>query len=318
MKEELLDIICCPECHSKFDIINRIDREKEIVSGSLFCGRCNIEYPILDGLPIILKNIDKQNTTQKAFSEQWKLQNDGYFEKNTIYGESEEDELIAFKEAFEIIKSSDLSGKIILDAGCGSGRLTKYIGMLAKDSTVIGFDFSNAAKVAYNRCKDVRNVHIIQCDLLYPPFKAYLFDYVWSEGVIVHTLNSFNAFTMLDRLVATNGRLYIWVYPKNKFSPYRFARDILYKPYLLPSSLIYRFSWLFAVPSYCFTKFLGLIKVIKKKYKLKTLVFGYFDNLSPEFQHRHTKAEVRNWFSSHNYQRIKIIGDIGAVGIKTR
>ncbi len=189
---------------------------------------------------------------------------------------------------------------------------------MSKDSTVIGLDFSNAARVAYNECKKLRNVHIIQCDLSFLPFHSQLFDYIWSEGVIHHTPNSLQSFTMLDSLVSKNGRFFIWVYPKYIFNQYRFVRDILYKPYLLPSSLLYGFCWLFALPSFFLLKILELLKVMKKKYKLRTLVFGYYDNLSPEYQHRHTKEEVSNWFVSHNYGKIKIIGDVGAAGIKTK
>jgi ubiquinone/menaquinone biosynthesis C-methylase UbiE len=287
----------------------------EIVSGSLNCPKCNSLYPIIDGLPVILEEADKISRTQKGFGKQWTLQKMGYFEKDLIYGTNAEEELQCFKDVFELSDLIDLSGMLILDAGCGSGRLTESIGKAAKNSIVVGFDISDSAKVALNRCKEVENVHIVQCNLLYPPFNSHSFDYIWSEGVIHHTPNSLQSFERLDRLLTKNGKLYIWIYPNYKFSSSRFVRDILWKPYLLPSSVLYLISWLLAVPLYCCNKILQLAKVHKKT-NLKGLVFQFYDSLVPEFQHRHSKEEVRGWFVSHGYREIKFIGDIGALGKK--
>ena len=313
MKENLLRIICCPECHGPFSLLNTLVKDTEVVSGSLTCPKCDSSYPIIDGLPIILKDVGRMNRTQKVFGKQWTLQNTGYFEKDTIYGKSEEEGLQNFQVAFDLSDLSNLSGKFILDAGCGCGRLTESIGKAVKNTTIVGFDISEGARVAYNRCKQLQNVHIIQCDLLHPPFHLHSFDYIWCEGVIHHTPNSLQSFKKLDSLLTKNGKLYIWVYPNEKFNHYRFIRDILWKPYLLPFPCIYFFAWLFAVPLYLL---LILIKGVKKQHKLKTLVFEFYDNFAPEFQHHHSKEEVRNWFVSHKYGELKFIGNIAAVGKK--
>ncbi|MBC2699690.1 MAG: Trm112 family protein [ANME-2 cluster archaeon] len=54
MKHELMEILCCPMC--KGDLVLTIDEEddKEIIKGSLFCGKCNEHYPIEDGIPNML------------------------------------------------------------------------------------------------------------------------------------------------------------------------------------------------------------------------------------------------------------------------
>ena len=239
----------------------------------------------------------------------------GYFEDDMVYGKSSEEELQDFKVAFDLSDLSDVSGKYILDAGCGSGRLTESIGKAARNSTVVGFDISKSARVAFDRCKGLKNVHILQCDLMHPPFRSHSFDYIWSEGVIHHTPNSLQSFDRLDSLLTKSGKLHIWVYPNYKFSIYRFVRNILWKPYFLPSGVRYFLSWLFATPLYCCVKMLELVK-LHKNVKLKTLVFRFYDNLAPEFQHCHSKEEVRNWFVSYNYTEIILKGDIGATGKK--
>ena len=54
MKHELMKILCCPMC--KGDLVLTVDEEddKEIIKGSLFCGKCNEHYPIEDGIPNML------------------------------------------------------------------------------------------------------------------------------------------------------------------------------------------------------------------------------------------------------------------------
>ncbi|TKY91636.1 MAG: Trm112 family protein [Candidatus Methanomarinus sp.] len=54
MKHELMEILCCPMC--KGDLVLTVDEEddKEIIKGSLFCGKCNEYYPIEEGIPNML------------------------------------------------------------------------------------------------------------------------------------------------------------------------------------------------------------------------------------------------------------------------
>ncbi|MFV9629710.1 MAG: methytransferase partner Trm112 [Methanosarcinales archaeon] len=54
MKPELMEILCCPMC--KGDLVLNVDEEdeKEIIKGSLFCGKCNEYYPIEEGIPNML------------------------------------------------------------------------------------------------------------------------------------------------------------------------------------------------------------------------------------------------------------------------
>jgi uncharacterized protein YbaR (Trm112 family) len=54
MKEELMEILCCPvDKHDlELDVDSRDD--DEILSGTLVCTECGESYPIEDGIPNLL------------------------------------------------------------------------------------------------------------------------------------------------------------------------------------------------------------------------------------------------------------------------
>ena len=49
-----MDILVCPLCKGKLELGVEQENEKEIVSGSLYCPRCNEHYPIVDTIPNLL------------------------------------------------------------------------------------------------------------------------------------------------------------------------------------------------------------------------------------------------------------------------
>jgi len=54
LKKELMDILACPICKS--DLILNVTKEndEEIVSGTIYCFKCDEHYPIEDGIPNML------------------------------------------------------------------------------------------------------------------------------------------------------------------------------------------------------------------------------------------------------------------------
>ena len=54
MKEELMEILCCPvDKHElELEVENRDD--EEILAGTLVCTECGETYPIEDGIPNLL------------------------------------------------------------------------------------------------------------------------------------------------------------------------------------------------------------------------------------------------------------------------
>ncbi len=60
MKRELMDILACPVCKGELKLTVTQENDREIVTGSLFCPKCNHAYPIEDTIPNLLPPDDKR------------------------------------------------------------------------------------------------------------------------------------------------------------------------------------------------------------------------------------------------------------------
>ena len=54
MKRELMDILVCPVCKEELKLTVEEENEKEIVTGSLYCQKCNQQYAIVGTIPNLL------------------------------------------------------------------------------------------------------------------------------------------------------------------------------------------------------------------------------------------------------------------------
>ena len=54
MKKEMMDIIACPVCKGKLELSVEREAKNEVVTGSLYCSRCGVHYPIVDTIPNLL------------------------------------------------------------------------------------------------------------------------------------------------------------------------------------------------------------------------------------------------------------------------
>ena len=59
MKKDLMNILVCPVCKGKLALTIDKENDKEIVTGSLFCAKCNVRYPIVDTIPNLLPQAKK-------------------------------------------------------------------------------------------------------------------------------------------------------------------------------------------------------------------------------------------------------------------
>ena len=104
-------------------------------------------------------------------------------------------------------------GKLGLDAGCGFGRHMYHAARFG--SEMVGLDASRAIDVALRNAGSDR-AHFVQGDLLNPPFRDGVFDFVYCLGVLHHLPEPEAGFNSLQRLCKKGGAFWIWVYSKRR------------------------------------------------------------------------------------------------------
>ena len=216
-------------------------------------------------------------------------------------------------------------GSKFLDAGCGNGINGLEVAKNNPDCLVFMTDVSIKGLLeTREKSLDFKNVISSQSDLDNLIFQENFFDYVWCEGVLHHTPNTFNALKSLSNCVKKNGKIYIWLYPNYRKSYYLFIRDLFVCSHKLPFWAIYLLSVFTAIPYYFFNLiYINIKKIVipssrpyLKKRPFLSVVFSIYDSLNPKYQYRHSKKEAKGWLTDLGYASIKLVGDLGLVAKK--
>jgi SAM-dependent methyltransferase len=303
------------------------------MSGTLRCVTCHAVYQIARGVPRMNTSMSGLERVAQTFSYEWGAHHAGKLEREeTLWGLTNEEYWNYFLEATGF-EDGDLDGKTVLDAGCGSGCLTR---MMAENGarTVIGVDIIEAVDGAFQRSRHMPNVHIVQGNLFQLPLRKKAFDLVWSNGVIHHTPDARGAHEALAQMVRPGGLLYVWVYAK-RFNPFRFTKDVLdfLRVTRLPEPVLLRISRVFAyVSAGLHRAYKGIRRLppfrprsrwAKRTMRRRTvdeLTLTWFDSLSPEYDSRHSETEVIAWFARLGFHDIATIEEpkVGVRGVAPR
>jgi uncharacterized protein YbaR (Trm112 family) len=54
MHQDLMEILACPICKGDLELVIGKQDGEEIVEGTIKCKKCNIDYPVEDGIPNML------------------------------------------------------------------------------------------------------------------------------------------------------------------------------------------------------------------------------------------------------------------------
>lgn len=201
---------------------------------------------------------------------------------------------------------SDLPGKLVLDAGCGNGQLTKAIANAG--AYVVGLDKQAHLPKGDERCQ------FVQCDFDNPPFLKESFDIIIANGSIHHTKNTFQSFQSLASLVKKEGKLYVWVYKKQTGSKRLLTAALDFSRFFIsrfPSGL-QRFT------VNRLTDFFYLISRIRKgensKRSKEEIRVNIYDAFTPRYRHYHSKEEIAKWFHQCGFDDIEVTHDNNRYG----
>lgn len=325
MKTDLLQFIGCPVCRG--DLSCEIIQEavdlpwKEIMEGSLTCFHCNKKYPVSGGIPRLLPDAHMSMEVQKTV--------DGFgYEWQTFNAQIQDGYMSGRKNFFDFIHpvtEEFFRGKIILDAGCGMGRFLK-LGAEFGSREIVGMDLSQSVEAAYLNTRHIPNAHVVQGDILSPPFKQ-CFDYIFSIGVLQFLSDPQRGFQQLTNLLKHGGQISIWVYSREGnesvirvLSPIReritsrLPRPVLYGlSYFLGSIQFLVLRGIYRPANeWKLLKWLSSI-LPKNEYfyynsqlSLHGLVSVVFDHLVPQLVVYLSREEVISWFEREKLTSIQI------------
>lgn len=321
MKPEFLEWLVCPEDQAGLDLQRRQTVPSgEIEKGELVCHRCRKVYPVRAGIPRFVSEelAEKIQRTQRTFGYEWTI-----FSSRYDFLEEQ------FIEWIRPLTPASFEGKVILDAGCGSGMYTQFLSRYGA-KTVIGLDLSRAIDVAKSLNPEP-NTHFIQASLLQPPLRRGSFDLVFSKGVIHHLPQPVEGVRSLAALLNEKGSLFVWVYAQEGngwvlriVDPIR--RHITSR---LPLGVERGVSFVVAAALY------GVVKGIyapaarlrqpwvlrllpyasyladHARYSFRYMHFNVFDQLSAPVAHYIPRSEVEEWFREHHFKRVTIVRRLG-------
>jgi SAM-dependent methyltransferase len=301
---DLLALLRCTVCHSPLEDVERGCR----------CSACGKEFPGVRGL---LRFVDANNYAD-SFGYQWRQ-----FSRTQLRPEFSERNF----QRKTGLRKEDLSGKLVLDVGCGMGRFADVATRWG--ARVIGIDLSAAAEVAARNLAN-RNFVALQADVLALPFAPESFDCIYSIGVLHHTPDCERAFKNLPQYLKPGGSIAVWLYSGYN-NWYRFSdqyRKITHRLSIRKLHAFFRtavpfFYWLDrglrAVPliggpaagvvHHVFPVNLSVSPELR--------VLDTLDWYSPKYQSKHTYEQVFRWFESCGLVGLTVADiSVGVKGVK--
>ena len=269
------------------------------------CEACGETYPVVGGIPRFLTDLSpgKQQVQRSFNHEHARYLDSRYLHFTPRLVEQWLDDVKLPADYFK--------GKLVLDAGCGSGRWAYAMALLG--ATVVAVDFTDAGvAVTHEATMWLENVTVLQADIARLPFRHDRFDCVVSWGVLHHTPDTKTSFDRLVPLVKRGGTLYVMVYEKH--NSWKFVwTDLLRRGLRLVSDrLRYRLCRFLIIKNRILFSFLrhriicSTGSLSDDPLDLSTKQLGLYDAYSPVFNQLHTHQEVCSWFEAHKFDQITL------------
>lgn len=237
----------------------------------------------------------KNTRTKKAFSIEWSFLKP---EKQDRVWHDDISSLIHVFEKETAVKKESLNNKIVYDIGAGHGLMTESIGKYAKEA--VGLELSEAVLRAYKINKNP-NVHYIQGDLQFHPFKAQNADILYSSGVIICTDNVYRSLQTMEPILKTKGRISLWLYhPQNNLF-HLFWNSLRFITTLMPLWILVPFLMFLVLPlTYSIKKLNGK----NKKLTWREEMIDLMDQFCPQYRHEVKHSQAQSWLRELGYENI--------------
>ena len=322
---QFLDLLCCPGCSAGLRLnAGDVAPDGHVLSGRLTCTGCGAEYQIQQGVPRFVPAAlrDDVTGTVEAFGYQWQQAEPVL--KNARFSAPD-----TFLDFIAPVTAEAFQGKVVLDAGCGSGRFTRTSASFGA-RLVVGVDLSSAVDQAFEGTRHLPNVLIVQGDILRLPLRP-AFDYAFSIGVLHHTENPRQAFLQVASKLSPAGEISAWVYGRENngwivhvLDPIRQVTSRLPRPLLLAAAHAVALPLTVAVrcvygpaarrPALAWLR----RRLFYFDYLAFLAQFGYrehayivFDHAVPRIAHYIRREEFEDWFAAAGLRHVAITSRAG-------
>ena len=200
------EIFACPACG------NGLEWETATVR----CKGCRAAYDIApEGMPLLFCPNEGRTSAQDVTGKM-----KAFYEENPFpnYDDSDSRDSLVHKAVqgmfARLLNEQIPPGALVLEAGCGTGQMSNFLG-LNWQRHVFGADLClNSLRLAqgFKTKFSVNHASFLQMNLFRPPFRAEVFDVVFSNGVLHHTGDPRKGFESIARLVKPGGHIVIGLY----------------------------------------------------------------------------------------------------------
>ena len=290
----LISCLSCPSCKHRLNN-----------SGSeLTCPNCSKGFPVVGEIP---RFVPKENYAE-SFGLQWNRFANTQIDSKVGTNRSE----IRFREE-TLWDERDLNGKLVLDAGCGSGRFSEIA--LKLGASLIAVDYSSAVEASKQNLSAPDKL-IVQGDLAALPILDQTFDFIYCIGVLQHTSEPARIVKELLRCLKVGGEITLTFYENSSWHVLWYSKYLV-RPLTkrLPKALLLKViektspiwfpltSFLFSLPGNLSRGFRFLIPVanyVEYKYANPKIardeaILDTFDMLSPSYDKPIKKSEIHSW-----------------------
>jgi len=308
MTPDLLNYLCEPITKAPLRLVNSIVAEDGNIQSGMLVAPSGNSYPIVNGIPRFVDYVPTK--TVQSFGDEWNHFNFIDFKTNWLNH--------TVTNTFG--SSDEFKGKLIVDAGGGSGAQTKWFSEYGARHVIL-LDLSHSVdEVVQFNLTGIKNVDVIQCSIDAPPLRDQSIDgIVYCHNVIQHTPSVEKTAKALYALTADGGEFVFNCYPLNDQGLIRWIRfHFIYSPLRfvisrLPFAFIMAYSRLMA--------FLRLVPGLGFLLeKLSFCVMGDVPRRDKEsawsFAKRRFKNTALNTFDcygSHSFQHLKTDEEIRAL-----
>jgi SAM-dependent methyltransferase len=173
------------------------------------------DYPVEHGIPRLFAPVDPTTSDRdvtdmvKAFYEETPFPNyDDIDSRETLVMKARQGRFAA------ALDEQLPEGAIVLEAGCGTGQLTNFLGLSWKRRVLGGDICLNSLRLAngFRERYRIANAAFLQMNLFRPPFRDNSIDVLICNGVLHHTGDARKGFETLLSKVKPGGHILIGLY----------------------------------------------------------------------------------------------------------